>query len=97
MTHAGLARHIRIARGQEPADLLVRDVHLVNVLSGEIHPAHVAVADGLVVGFEEIEAREVLDARGRFCCPGLLDGHIHIESSLLTPPRFAEAAAAHGT
>ncbi|MFO7594891.1 MAG: adenine deaminase [Desulfocurvibacter africanus] len=97
MTHAGLARHIRIAWGQEPADLLVRDVRLVNVLSGEIHPAHVAVADGLVVGFEEIEAREVLDAQGRFCCPGLLDGHIHIESSLLTPPRFAEAAAAHGT
>jgi adenine deaminase len=97
MTHAGLARHIRIARGQEPADLLVRDVRLVNVLSGEIHPAHVAVADGLVVGFEELEAREVLDVQGRFCCPGLLDGHIHIESSLLTPPRFAEAAAVHGT
>ena len=97
MTHAGLARRIRIARGQEPADLLVRDVRLVNVLSGEVHPAHLAVADGLVVGFEEVEAGEVLDARGRFCCPGLIDGHIHIESSLLTPPRFAEAAAVHGT
>lgn len=97
MTHAGFTRRIRIARGREPADLLVKDVRLVNVLSGEIHPAHLAVADGLVVGFEEVEARVVLDAQGRFCCPGLLDGHIHIESSLITPPRFAEAAAAHGT
>ncbi len=92
-----IARLIRIARGLEPADLLVRDVRLVNVLSGEIHPAHVAVADGIVVGFEEVEAQEVLDAGGRFCCPGLIDGHIHIESTQLTPPRFAEAAARHGT
>lgn len=92
-----LTRLIRIARGLEPADLLVRDVRLVNVLSGEVHPAHLAVADGLVVGFDDVPAREVLDAGGRFCCPGLLDGHIHVESTMLTPPRLAETAATHGT
>ncbi|UZP66904.1 adenine deaminase [Desulfovibrio mangrovi] len=88
---------IAAARGEEPADLLVRNVQLVNVLSGEIHPAHIAVRDGVIIGFEEYEAKTVVDAGGRFCVPGLIDGHIHIESTLLSPPRFAEAAAAHGT
>ncbi|KAB2890259.1 MAG: adenine deaminase, partial [Desulfobulbaceae bacterium] len=88
---------IAAARGGQPVDLLVRDVRLVNVLSGEIHPANIAVKDGVVIGFEEYEAGMVVEAGGRFCVPGLIDGHIHIESSLLTPPRFAELAARHGT
>ena len=92
-----LADLIAAARGGQPVDLLVRDVRLVNVLSGEIHPAHIAVKDGVVIGFEEYDAGMVVEAGGRFCVPGLIDGHIHIESSLLTPPRFAEIAARHGT
>ncbi len=92
-----LATRIATARGEEPADLLVRNVRLVNVLSGEIHPAHVAVKDGVVIGFEEYSARNIVDAEGRYCVPGLIDGHIHIESTLLAPHRFAQAAAAHGT
>ena len=92
-----LADLIAAARGGQPVDLLVRDIRLVNVLSGEIHPAHIAVKDGVVIGFEEYDAGMVVEAGGRFCVPGLIDGHIHIESSLLTPPRFAEIAARHGT
>jgi adenine deaminase len=92
-----LAATIAAARGGQPVDLLVRDVRLVNVLSGEIHPGHIAVMDGVVVGFEEYPAKTEVDAGGRFCVPGLIDGHIHLESTLLTPPRFAEAAARHGT
>ena len=90
-------RLIPAARGQAPADLLVRDCRLVNVLSGEIHPESVAVKDGVVIGFGEYEALETLDAGGRFLCPGLIEGHIHIESTLLDPVRFARLAAAHGT
>ena len=92
-----LADLIAAARGGQPVDLLGRDIRLVNVLSGEIHPAHIAVKDGVVIGFEEYDAGMVVEAGGRFCVPGLIDGHIHIESSLLTPPRFAEIAARHGT
>lgn len=88
---------IGTAVGEEPADLLIRNVRLVNVLSGEIHPAHIAVKDGCVIGFEEYEARTVVDARHRYCVPGLIDGHIHIESTLLSPARFARIAAQHGT
>lgn len=85
------------ARGEIPVDLLVRNCRLVNVLSGEIHPECVGIKDGVVVGFGEYEALRTLDAEGRYMCPGLVEGHIHIESTLLDPVRFARVAAAHGT
>jgi len=91
------SRLISAARGHAPADLLIRDCRLVNVLSGEIHPESVAVKDGIVIGFGEYEALETVDAGGRFLCPGLIEGHIHIESTLLDPVRFARLAASHGT
>ncbi len=92
-----LSRSIALSRGDIPADLLITNCRLVNVLSGEIHPASVAVADGMIIGCGDYQAREVFDAGGRFLCPGFIDGHIHIESTLLTPPEFARAAAPHGT
>lgn len=91
------SRLISAARGHAPADLLIRDCRLVNVLSGEIYPENVAVKDGTVIGFGDYEALETVDAGGRFLCPGLIEGHIHIESTLLDPVRFARLAAAHGT
>ncbi|NDY57892.1 adenine deaminase [Desulfovibrio sulfodismutans] len=94
---ARLTRRISLALGETPADLLITGCQLVNVLSGEIHAASVAVADGVVLGFGDYPAREVVDAGGRFLCPGFLDGHIHIESTLLSPPEFARAVAPHGT
>lgn len=100
MPHADastLRRRIAVARGQQPADLLFTNVRLVNVLSGDIHETCVSVVDGMVAGFEPVEAATVVDGQGRYLCPGFIDGHLHIESSLLTPPRFAAAAAARGT
>jgi adenine deaminase len=92
-----LKRLIPAARGEAPADLLVRGCMLVNVLSGEIHPASVGIKDGVFLGIGDYESVETLDAGGRFLCPGLVEGHIHIESTLLDPVRFARLAAAHGT
>ncbi|MDY0226161.1 MAG: adenine deaminase [Desulfomicrobium apsheronum] len=88
---------LHAARGEAPVDLLVRNCQVVNVLSGEIHPGSVGVKNGVVVGFGEYEALDVVDACGRHLCPGLVEGHIHIESTLLDPVRFAQVAAAHGT
>jgi len=93
----GLARRIDLALGNAPADLLLKNARLVNVLSGDIHPADIAVADGVIVGFGDYQARKVVDCQGRYVCPGLIDGHIHIESTLLTPWEFARAAAPRGT
>src|ERR687886_1483818 len=98
-----LKRRIDFATGQKKADLVVRNARVVNVFSGEIHKSDVAVADGIFVGFgptEEYKARDtrnVIDAQGRFMCPGLIDGHIHLESTFLTPREFCSIAALHGT
>lgn len=88
---------IKAALGQKKADLLITNCRLVNVLSGEIHPANVAVKDGIVLGFEDYHAVKTVDAGGKYLCPGLVEGHIHIESTLLNPVEFSKVAAAHGT
>ncbi len=92
-----LDRLIRVARGEEGADLLFKNSRLVNVLSGEIHEADVAIADTRVVGIGDYEAKEVLDLDGAYLCPGLIDGHLHIESSMLRIPEFARVVVPHGT
>ena len=86
-----------IARGEQPAELLFKNARLANVLSGEIHRANVAVDDGRVVGFGDYRARQVIDLRGSYLAPSLIDGHFHVESSMLTAPEFARAVVPHGT
>lgn len=88
---------INAARGIEQADLLITNVQLVNTLSGEIQPSNVAVHKGIVLGFEDYTARQVIDGHGAYLCPGFIEAHIHIESTLLAPPEFAKAVAAKGT
>ena len=94
---AGLARKIGLALGEIRADVLLKNARLVNVLSGDIHDADIAIADGIVIGFGDYQADTVIDCQGRHVSPGLIDGHIHIESTLLTPWEFARAAAPRGT
>lgn len=86
-----------IARGEQPAELLFKNARLANVLSGEIHRANVAVDDGRVVGFGDYRAQQVIDLRGSYLAPSLIDGHFHVESSMLTAPEFARAVVPHGT
>ncbi|WP_373355300.1 adenine deaminase [Pseudoroseicyclus sp. CXY001] len=97
-------RLVEIAAGRAPADLVLRDLTLVNVQSREILPGwQVAVAEGrfAYVGPDAShcigEATEVVEAGGRFLTPGLIDGHMHIESGMLIPAEFAAAVAPHGT
>ncbi|NPA25439.1 MAG: adenine deaminase, partial [Deltaproteobacteria bacterium] len=75
-----LEKMIELARGQVPVDLLLKNVRLVNVLSGEIHPADVAIGSGVFLGFGDYPARRIIDCEGRWLAPGLIEGHIHIES-----------------
>ncbi len=88
---------LSIARGENPAELLFKNARLVNVLSGEIHSANVAVDDGRVVGIGDYKARKTIDLRGAYLAPSLIDGHFHVESSMLTAPEFARAVVPHGT
>lgn len=93
-----LERRIAVARGEEPADLVLRNARLVNVLSGEVHPADVAIWGGYIVGLGEgYEGQEEQDLGGRHLCPGFLDGHLHLESTLLQVAEFARTVVPHGT
>lgn len=93
-----LERKIALAKGQEKVDLLIKNTKIVNVFSGDIYQSDVAIADGIFIGFgESYDAKEVHDAQGRYMCPGLIDGHIHIESTFLSPREFCKVVAHHGT
>ena len=85
------------AKGDEPADLLLRGARIVDVISGEIRQGDLAVAGGYIVGFGARRAEEIIDLEGKYLVPGLIDAHVHIESSQLSPAEFARAVLPHGT
>ena len=98
------SRLIAVAAGRDAADLVLRNCRWVNVQSREVLDGHdIAVADGRFAycgpdaGHCIGDGTEVLDAEGMFAIPGFCDGHMHVESGLLTPARFAEAVIPHGT
>ena len=86
-----------MATGRTPADFRIDNVRIVDVFSGEIREGSVSVGQGRILGFGALEAREVVDGRGAFLLPGFIDGHVHIESSMLCPARFAELVLPFGT
>ena len=88
---------LSIARGEQPAEFLFKNARLVNVLSGEIHRANVAVDDARVIGIGDYKAKKNIDLKGAYLAPSLIDGHFHVESSMLTAPEFARAVVPHGT
>jgi len=94
---SGLTRIIEAACGKNPADLCLRGGHLVNVLSGRVETVDIAVQDGIVVGWGNYEARENVAVDGMYVCPGFIDGHIHMESTLLSPTQFCAAVVPRGT
>src|SRR4030095_11630723 len=87
---------ISAARGQIPADLLLRNGRVINVFTGEIEESSIAVMHSRIVGLGEYDARKVTDLQGAYVCPGCIDAHVHIESSLLPPYEFARAVVPHG-
>ena len=88
---------LKVARGEEPAEIVFKSARLVNVLSGEIYLTNVAIDDGRVVGIGDYEGRETIDLEGAYLVPSLIDGHFHVESTMLTIPEFVRAAVPHGT
>ena len=94
---------LAVARGETPADLVFRNARIVNVLSGDIHSGDVAVSGGRIVALDDNGAearyngREVFDLEGRYLAPAFIDGHMHVESTMLTVSEFAKAVVPHGT
>ena len=94
---ASLEERIRAAFGENKVDLLIKNGRVVDVFSGQIEKKDVAIYGGVIVGFGDYQAREIIDVKGDFLCPGLIDGHVHIESSMVSIPEFARAVVPNGT
>ena len=93
-----LAKLISVARGEIPADLLLKNARIVNTFIGEIEQADVAIYGDRIAGVGDYgKAKEIIDLQGRFLAPGLINGHTHIESSMLHPARYAQAVVPRGT
>src|SRR5690348_1603880 len=92
-----LARRLAVARGDEPADLVVRGGRVLSAFTREWLDGDVAVVDGYVAGIGDYEGKEVLDAYGRFVVPGFVDAHMHLESSKLLVDEFARLVLPLGT
>lgn len=80
-----LKKLIDVAAGRIPADLVIKNCKVMNVFSGEITSGDIAVSDGMIAGIGTYEGKETVDAKGRYAAPGLIDSHIHIESSYVSP------------
>ncbi len=92
-----LAELISVARGDSLPDLLLKNAHIINTFIGEIEQGNVAIYDGKIAGIGDYtEAKEIIDLEGEYLSPALIDGHIHIESSMLHPARYAEAVVPRG-
>ncbi len=90
---------INTARSSSPADVLLKNVSLVNVFSAEIYRTNVLLKDKFIaaVGEEYTDAEKVFEFGGKYLLPGLIDGHVHLESSMVSIPEYTKAVLPHGT
>ncbi|MBO5738509.1 adenine deaminase [bacterium] len=89
---------INVARGLEKAELVIKNANIVNVLSEEIHKADVAIQDGIIVGIgDNYSGYKEIDINGAYVSPSFIDGHVHLESSMMLPKEFAKTVLPAGT
>ncbi len=89
---------IKTAKGEEKADLVIKNANVINVLSEEIYEADIAIKDGIIAGVgKDYDGKEIIDAKGKYISPSFIDGHVHIESSMLLPSEFAKMVVPSGT
>ncbi len=88
---------LRCARGEEPCDLVLKNAQVINTFTGEIVQQDVGLCQGLIAGLGQYHGHREIDIKQRYLCPGFIEGHIHIESSMLCPDGFASAVVPRGT
>ena len=89
---------ISVAKGESPADLVLANARVVNTLNGEIETGNVAVYGSVVAGVGDYRrAKEIIDLNDRYLAPGLINGHTHLESSMLDVGQYTQAVVPHGT
>ena len=94
---AQLKKQIQQAKGEIPADLVLKNCSVIDVLTKEIRTADIAICGDTIAGVGDYSGVQELDVKGSYVAPGFIEGHIHIESSMLCPSQFAETVVKHGT
>jgi adenine deaminase len=98
MDYEELSELIKVARGEKPAELILASAKIINTFTGEIEEADVAIHQSRIAGVGDYRrARQILDLRGSYLAPSLINGHTHVESSMLSLAQYARAVAPHGT
>ena len=92
-----LKKELSAARGIIKADLVLKNARIINVFTESIEQADIAVCNGRIIGIGEYNGKEEIDCTGQYAAPGFIDGHIHMESSMLKPVEFAKIVLPHGT
>ena len=91
-------KFIAVAKGEAPADLILANAIVINTFNGEVERANVAIYDGKVAGVGNYkDGKEVIDLYGKYIAPGLINGHVHLESSMLDVGQYTRAVVPHGT
>ena len=89
---------IKVATGETPADLVIKNANIINVFSEEVYQGDVAVVNGRIAGIgENYHGKEEIDINGAYLSPSFIDGHVHLESSMLLPTEFTRAVLPSGT
>jgi adenine deaminase len=89
---------ISVARGDDKADLLLKNARIINTFTGKIEKGNVAIYQERIAGIGDYtQAKQIIDLKGDYLAPGLINGHSHIESSMLHPARYAQAVVPRGT
>lgn len=91
-----LQKRIEVASGRKKADLVIKNCKVVNVYSGEIIEGNIAISDGTIAGVGDYQGVDEIDAHGKYALPGFIDGHIHIESSYVSPEEIGRLLVPHG-
>ena len=98
MNHREMRQLIRVARGQASADLVLANGRIINTFNGDVEAGNVAVYRGRIAGVGDYtDAAETIDLGGRYVAPGLINGHTHVESSMLHITQYARAVVPRGT
>jgi adenine deaminase len=91
-----LKKRISVAAKREPADIVIKNGKIIDVFNCEVITGDIAIVDGYFAGIGEYDGKRVINANGRYVSPAFIDGHVHIESSMVTPNEFAKVLLPHG-